>query len=219
MAINDIPEFVEVAPGDLIRAENWNSVQQQMRDSLRRHQHTRAPNVPVNDTAATDEADQISTNEIADGAVTGAKLAPGAITAANIPDGAITQTKLADGAVVAAKIADNTITTTKIGPSAVTSSRLAFADVAPHAGSVDVPPGVMDILVKSGGKGGQTVDTVLYFPLITLTRSTGTVGAEIVANIVYKQAVGSNPPDVHLRLQNTGSATATVIWKVMTFAS
>src|SRR4051812_12234323 len=75
MAISDIPEYVEVTPGDLIRAENWNGMQQQMRDSLRRHQHTRPPGAPVDDAAANDVSDQIGTDEIADGAVTGAKLA------------------------------------------------------------------------------------------------------------------------------------------------
>jgi len=29
MAISDIPEFIEVAPGELIRADNWNSIQRQ----------------------------------------------------------------------------------------------------------------------------------------------------------------------------------------------
>jgi hypothetical protein len=220
MAISDIPEYVEVAPGDLIRAENWNSMQQQMRNSLRQHHHTRAPSAPVTDTAATDEATQIGTNEIADGAVTSPKLAAGAITAANIPDGAITSTKLADGAVVAAKIADGAVVTNKIGANAVTSSRIAFSTI--QQGSTDVPGGgTMEppIQTGSGKGGGGTATAILFFPLVTVTRSTGTGVAEVQADIIYRLAVGGTVPDVFLRLRNTGSATATVIWKVVTFAS
>lgn len=219
MAISDIPEFVEVAPGDLIRAENWNNMQQQMRDSLRRHQHTRAPNAPVNDTAATDEADQIGTSEIADGAVTAAKLATGAISTAVIPDGAVTTSKLADHAVTTAKVADNAINTSQISPNAVTSTRIAFSTVA--SSSTDVPSGgTVDVAVQTNSKGGgQSAAAILFFPLITVTQATNGLVTEVEANIVYKLTANSSIPNVFLRLTNTGSATAHVIWKVVTFAS
>jgi hypothetical protein len=219
MAITDIPEFVEVEPGDLIRAENWNSMQQQMRDSLRRHHHTRAPNVVPDDTAATDEATQIGTNEIADGAITAAKLANGAISSAIIPDGAITNTKLADNAVSTTKLADNAITTPKISPNSVTSTRLAFSTVAQSSTDVN-PDGMVDVAVQSNSKGGSgSATAILFFPLITVTQATGNGLTEVQADIVYKLAVGASVPDVFLRLRNTGSASAHVIWKVVTFAS
>ena len=41
MAITDIPEFVEVGPGDLIRADDWNNIQRQIRNSVRNHRHSR----------------------------------------------------------------------------------------------------------------------------------------------------------------------------------
>jgi hypothetical protein len=219
MAITDIPEFVEVAPGDLIRAENWNNMQQQMRDSLRRHQHTRAPNAPVNDTAATDEADQIGTSEIADGAVTAAKLATGAISTAVIPDGAVTTSKLADHAVTTAKVADNAINTNQISPNAVTSTRIAFSTVAQS--SIDLKPGdKQDLLVQNNNKGGgQTAAAILFFPLITVTQAAGAGATDVQADIVYQMLVGQTAPNVFLRLTNNGSATAHVIWKVVTFAS
>jgi len=219
MAVKDIPEFVEVAPGDLIRAENWNNMQQQVRDSLRRHQHTRAPNAPVNDAATIDEADQINTNEIADGAVTSAKLASNAISGANIPDAAITTQKLADAAVTTAKLADASVSTAKLGTSVVTSSRIAFSTVA--SGQAIVPPGsTSDGQVVAGGKGGgQTAATVLYFPLMTITSTDGTGVADVQADIIYRQAPGSTAVSVFIRLKNVGSATAHVTWQVMTFAN
>ncbi len=73
--------------------------------------------------------------DIADGAVTAAKLADGAVTTGKIADGAVTGTKLADssvtttkiatGAVTTAKIADSSVTTAKLASGAVTSSKLA----------------------------------------------------------------------------------------------
>jgi hypothetical protein len=219
MAINDIPEFVEVAPGDLIRAENWNNMQQQMRDSLRRHHHTRAATAAVDDTASTDEATQIGTNEIADGAITAAKLATGAISTAVIPDGAVTTSKLADHAVTTAKVADNAINTNQISPNAVTSTRLAFSTVASNTTDVN-PQGTVDVAVQSNSKGGSgSATAILFFPLITVTQASGTGLTEVQADIVYKLAVGASVPDVFLRLRNTGSASAHVIWKVVTFAS
>ena len=76
MAIADIPEFVEAAPGDLIRSGDLNNVQRQMRNSVRAHRHTRVASAPADDAASADLALQITTAEIADGAVTAAKLSP-----------------------------------------------------------------------------------------------------------------------------------------------
>lgn len=210
MAITDIPEFVEVQPGDLIRAENWNNMQQQMRDSLRRHQHTRAPNVNPDDTTATDEAAQIGTNEIADGAVTAAKLAADALANVVVPDGAVTTAKLADGAV----------TTDKIAQHAVTTSRMAFATV--NSGSVTIPPGgvSVDNLVQAAA---PSTKTTIYFPLLTILNATQNTSPQDVAVvdavIVYERVVGTNTIDVHIRLTNRGNATAGVFWQVLTFAS
>ena len=77
MALNDIPEYVEVSPGDLIRAEDYNDLQRRTRNSVRSHRHTRIASDPVDDTIAEDNALQITTDEIADGAVTQAKLGTG----------------------------------------------------------------------------------------------------------------------------------------------
>jgi hypothetical protein len=207
MAISDIPEYVEVTPGDLIRAENWNGMQQQMRDSLRRHQHTRLPNAPVDDAAANDVADQIGPDEIADGAVTGAKLADNTVTDTKLADNAVTMNKLANGAVAGTKLADKVVTT----------SKLAFSTVAASSVGVTVPGGqFVDAL---GQLAAPSTKTTIYFPLLTIVGSSGQGISNVEATLEYRQAVGANTVDVFIRLRNTGSATASVFWQVLTFAS
>jgi hypothetical protein len=213
MAISDIPEYVEAVPGDLIRADNWNAAQRQMRQSLRTHQHTRVPGTPLNDAATTDVAEQINTNEIADGAVTGAKLAAGAVSGNSIPDGAITTAKLADEAVTTAKLAAGAVGTAKLANSSVTTSKLSFATVA--SGSAQLPPnGQVEALVQSAA---PSTKTTVYFPLVAIVSSSGTGISNIDASIVYRQQVGNTTNNVFIRLRNTGAATAGVLWQVMTF--
>lgn len=216
MAINDIPEYVEVVPGDLIRAESWNNVQQRMRDSLRRHKHTRAPGAQPNDSSASDDAAQIGTSEIADGAVTTAKLAPGTLANVTVPDGSITTPKLADSAVGTSKIADGAISTAKISPNAVNASRLAFSFVVNTTGDSLTPGQTKDI----------TVDTVaanqksgIYFPVLTIVSVTGVGTAVVEAKIIFKRGNTDNQFFVTLRLTNTGNATAGFFYQVLTFAS
>jgi len=56
----------------------------------------------------------INTNDIADGAVTDAKLADGAVTSTKIATGAVSTDHIADGAVTDAKLADGAVTDAKI---------------------------------------------------------------------------------------------------------
>lgn len=205
MAISDIPEFIEVAPGDLIRADNWNSIQRQIRNGLRLHHHTRAPGAPVNDAAVVDEATQIQTNEIADGAITAGKLAPGSIAGASLADGSVTATKLAANSVGSASIQSN----------AVTAAKLSFQQVG--SGSVSLAPSAtVEILVQSAA---PSTKTTIYFPTLAIIGSTGAGVSDVEASIVYRQAVGVTTIDVYLRLINHGAATAGVVWQVLIFAS
>jgi len=188
MAIRDIPEFIEVGPGDLIRAEDWNGVQQQMRESLRTHHHSR----------------QIDTDGIADGAITASKMAPGSVTQANIAASAVNTTQLADRAVTTAKIADNQ----------VTGSKLLFNTV--KAGSVVLASnGSTEALVQSSA---PSTKTTIYFPTLSLIGTATGGFADVTAQMVYKQTPPSTGIDVYVRLVNTGSAQTTIFWQVLTFA-
>ena len=77
MAIGDIPVFREARRGQVVRSDDWNAVQRELRNGIRAHRHTRVAGAPRNDAATDDLALQITTDEIADGAVTPAKLGGG----------------------------------------------------------------------------------------------------------------------------------------------
>lgn len=205
MAISDIPEFIEVAPGELIRAENWNSIQRSMRNGLRQHHHTRVQGAAANDASATDEAVQIQTNEIADGAVTVAKLAPGAISG----------TTLADGSVTLAKLAANSVDGSKLKSNAVTASKLAFETL--DSGSLTLGPNATaEVEVQ---KNAPSTKTTIYFPTMVITGTKGSGISDVEASIVYRQSVGSDNISVFLRLVNHGGASADLTWLVLVFAN
>jgi hypothetical protein len=245
MAIIDIPEFVEVGPGDLIRAEDWNTIQRQARNSVRNHRHTRLASDPVDDTTATDNAVQIATDDLADGAVsavkiadsaigtakladgavTGDKLSSGAITSAVIPDGAVVTAKIADNAVNAAKIQDgsigsaelaaNSVARANLQDGAVSVAKLAFAQV--NTNSLTLGPNTTtEVLVQAAAPNTKTTT---FFPTITLANASGAGIANVDATMAFHQTVGSSNVDVFIRIANRGTATVGVIWRVTTFAS
>ena len=205
MAISDIPEYVEVQPGDLISAGSWNQVQQLGRNSLRLHHHTRPIGTPPNDSDNTDIASQIAGNEISNGAITAAHLSAGCVTAASIANGAVTTNAIAPLGIGSGAIANN----------AITSPKLAFQTI--QSGSLPLGPGgTSEALVQAGVKMAMTI----YFPAVVLTSTTGGAGglATVMAQIEYRQSVGGAVMDVFLRLTNTGTATANIQWEVLTFA-
>lgn len=69
----------------------------------------------------------IVTGDIADLAITAAKLAVDAVTTTNILDSAVTAAKILDGAVTAAKLAADAVTTTAILDAAVTFAKMSAA--------------------------------------------------------------------------------------------
>lgn len=195
MAITDIPEFVEASPGDLIRSSDWNNVQRQVRNSLRAHKHTRVAGAPANDATTQDHALQITTDEIANGAVTGAKIATDTITVD--------------------KLASNSVGSDELITASVRLSKLAFTTV--QAGSATLTPGEEEEqLVEANA---PSVKTTIYFPTAAIASTTGSGYSEVKAEIIYRQTVGANTISVFIRLKNTGSATANVFWSVTTFAS
>ncbi|HEU0295572.1 MAG TPA: hypothetical protein VFR47_22725 [Anaerolineales bacterium] len=195
MNITDIPEYVEASPGDLIRSSDWNNVQRQTRNSLRMHKHTRLASAPVDDTVTQDNALQLTTVEIADGAVTGAKIAADTITSNNI--------------------APNAVGSSEIAPGAVRLSELAFTTV--KSGSATLTPGEEEEQLVDDN--APSIKTTIFFPTVATVSTTGSGYSEVNALIIYRQNVGANTSNVLIRLKNTGTATANVLWAVTTFAS
>lgn len=201
MAISDIPPYVNAQPGDLISSANWDQVQRLSRNSLRQHTHT---GVPSSDSSTTDTAAQIGTNEIVPGSITNALLANGAVAAGNLAAGAVTAPAIGPGAVGTAAIAS----------SAVTTNQLSFQHVG--SGALTLGPNAsQEVLVQSAA---PSTKSTIYFPTLAITSTTGTGFSDFAANIVYRQAVGASTNDVYIRVANSGAATGTVIWEVLTFA-
>jgi len=71
--------------------------------------------------------DAVTTAEIADDAVTNTKIAAGAVDTPELADDAVTNPKLADNAVDTAEIAGSAVTTAKLADLAVTSAKIADA--------------------------------------------------------------------------------------------
>jgi hypothetical protein len=76
MAVEDIPVFREARRGQVLRSADWNAVQQEQRNAVRAHRHTRPAGQPADDTADDDIAGQIGTDEIAGDSVRLRQLAP-----------------------------------------------------------------------------------------------------------------------------------------------
>ncbi len=141
MSTDQIPLYVEAQPGQVVRSQDWNAMQRSARNSIRTHRHNRTA---TDDAAIDDNALQIRTDEIADGAVTEAKLADNAVTSAKIADGTIQMVdlapalqtaigsagQLADGAVTEAKLANNAVTSAKLVDDAVTSAKIKDGTIA-----------------------------------------------------------------------------------------
>ncbi len=229
MATTDIPEFVEFSPGDPIRSEDWNNIQRQIRNVVRGHRHTRLASTPANDASSEDAAVQIATDDIADLAVTAAKLAAGSVTAAKLADGAITNpklgdnavstTKLQDAAVIGSKLAPNAVARANIQDAAINRPKLAIQDVA--TANVSVP--VNSVVITPVKTAVPQAQTQFLFPMLTITSTSGsTLGgfAHIEPTMVYRRALGASGDtvDVFLRLLNNGTLGANVTWRVVTFA-
>ncbi len=67
----------------------------------------------------------VNTGDIADGAVTGNKLAQGSILTGKFADGSVTGNKLANGSILTGKFADGSVTGNKLAQGAVLAGKLA----------------------------------------------------------------------------------------------
>ena len=75
------------------------------------------------------ESSVVDTEDLSDGSVTTNKIADGAVTSDKLADGSVTTNKITDGAVTSDKLADGSVTTSKIADDAVTSDKLADGSV------------------------------------------------------------------------------------------
>lgn len=212
MAVDDIPEFVSVSPGDLIRAEDWNRIQRESRNAVRIHTHTRPPGGPVDDTVDVDLGVQIGTNEIQDGAVAEAKIADDAVSAAKIPNGAVNTDKLANGAVTTDKIANDAVDSQKIGNEEVKFENLDFEQV--NTGSVTLAAGASTLQTVQIG----APKSLVYFPTVAVTGQSGGT-ASIEAHMEYRAGVNAGVQNVFIRIRNNGTGQGTLSWRVTTFGT
>ena len=65
----------------MVRSADWNTIQRELRNSIRTHQHTLVADRPVDDSTEEDNASQITADEIADAALRTRHLQNDAVTA------------------------------------------------------------------------------------------------------------------------------------------
>lgn len=149
MAKKDTPIFKPANQGDLIKADDWNTIQREGRYALRYHQHRRNPTVidDAYDSGEEDNAKQIETLDLSDNAVTMAKIADGAVSEFKIADNAVTGLKIKDATVISAKIADKAITDTHISDAKISESKLKL-NFPTHDNSKDLTPSQKSGLIE-----------------------------------------------------------------------
>jgi len=105
------------------------------------------------------------TDDLADSAITTAKIADAQITTAKIVDSAVSTAKIADSAIATAKIVDSAITTAKIVDSAITTGKIA--DSAVTDAKIDsVSPGKITTGDLNLGTGTLTAGEVVVGDMI-----------------------------------------------------
>ncbi len=107
--------------------------------------------------APNDFGADIGSTEIANLAVTNAKLATAAVTSAKIATANVTNAKLGASSVTSAKIAAANVTTAKIKDSAITTSKIASSNVTPvKCKAITSKMAISDVIVFSSPAGTQS---------------------------------------------------------------
>lgn len=105
----------------------------------------------------------VTAAKIASDAIANAKIADGAITAAKIATDAIANAKIADGAVTAAKIATDAITNAKIADGLLTAAKLATAALAQAKFAADAKGYMAQIRFNRDEANSQDEYTVSWY--------------------------------------------------------
>jgi len=139
---------------------------------------------------------EISTAQLADAAITEAKIADdGPVSTAKIADLAITSAKIEDGAVTEDKIADNAVTTSKILADAVTlgasssgsdiTVTFAAGETEIHTDDIVVTGGEVSILFTAKAESTNTDKPVTTYRLkrdgVTIATKVWTIGKDEAA--------------------------------------
>ncbi|NER18611.1 beta strand repeat-containing protein [Spongiivirga citrea] len=140
-------------------------------------------------TGGTDATFTDVTLEIAAGAVGTTELADDAVTTAKILDGNVTTAKIADDAITTAKILDANVTTAKLADDSVTATKIN-ADVAGSGLTQNVGTGALEVDVSSLTGDGDITSTDLTvtggtdatFTDVTLEIAAGAVGTTELAD-------------------------------------
>jgi hypothetical protein len=124
----------------------------------------------------------VGATQIADGAVTSAKIADATIITGDLADGAVTSAKIADGTIVAGDLASDSVTTAKILNVNVTTAKIADLNVTTgKIADLGVTTGkIADAAVTAAKIAGGSID------------STKLDGATVVTNSEHS---GSTPND------------------------
>lgn len=144
----------------------------------------------------------VGTAELADGAVTGAKVAPATITAGGLANATITGGKVAPGTLTGSNLAANTVTGTQIDESTlvgVVTGASAATQIAPGggAGVISFAPTGTTITVGCTQAGANTGATVAYgtnasAPTAWITRSAQVQGVAPASTDLAGDTVGAS---------------------------